>query len=517
MKKIFSFCLVAFLLTSCKPETTAKETNTENVDCPQTNNYIPSINVNSRQDFFELFNFFIQDIVNKQDTITFKTINHDLIFCKSNEKWTIEKGTFTKKINETQDYEKMMQELANPQYKTIKLNDEVYEYRVLLNPSPFPNFQEEANEVVFQLIKPEKKEPQTVSVYTLEQTKNARAGVQLGLPNISATVVHNDQIYWAISPEQGEGNGGIASIVNYDSKTDKINVIQPEQIQTQQINDLVVSGDNNLTFWLALQMSGEGNPYYPSMGLASFSLQNNSFNNYHVRNSNIVGAIPSKLMLENEFLWVGTGNGICRIEWQNVEQDKSWNCWKLTLESDVSNSQEIPVYSTSLDNESIGNLEKDKVEVLWWMPIEENSEKGRYEIKYDKGIEITLDNQGGNYWQEFEGQFNQVKSWDSPIYWVANDWYWRGNKFIRSFDSVPLNYVGGGPTGINLQAENFSYPFNVVALRGDLDLLNITKNSTTLKYYSAWVDDELLSPYLTIVPQSNINKKQKNPLSNIEF
>lgn len=74
--------------------------------------------------------------------------------------------------------------------------------------------------------------------------------------------------------------------------------------------------------------------------------------------------------------------------------------------------------------------------------------------------------------------------------------------------------MGGGPTGIGSQIFNSDYIQDTNAIRGDLELLELTQDSTTVKHYSGWVDDDLLQPYITIVPQEQSPSNKPNPLSN---
>ncbi len=511
MKKIIYILTMIGLLSSCKPQISTQQQS--NFNCPQNSDYTPTLKITSPEEIYQLFNLYIRDIVSNKDTITFKTINHDLIFCRGNETWTIQPGTFTQEDNREKSYEEIMQELANPQYQTISLNSKKYQYRVRLDPNPFSDFTVEANQVIFELITPQNQQPQSQIVYTLEQTKQAQAGIQLGLPQISATLIHDNRIFWAISPEQGEGNGGIASIISYDPQTEKIEIIQPQEIQTQQINDLVISGEgNNLTFWLATQISGEGNPYLPSMGLVAYRPQeSNSVKSYHVRNSNIVGAIPTKLKLEENLLWVGTGNGICRLEWAKIDNPKTWSCWQFILEAKLPDDG-VLIYPNLFSEKSLDTLTSEKVEVLWWSPVGQKGDRGRYEVRYEPGITVKLDEQGATSWAEVYGDLSLTRNWQAPVYWVGQDWYWRGDKFMRGFDSVPLNAVGGGPMGIISWENTDNYRPDLYAIRGDLDLLNLSKNSTTIKHYSAWANANLLTPYLTVIPQPELEENKPNPL-----
>ena len=54
----------------------------------------------------------------------------------------------------------------------------------------------------------------------------------------------------------------------------------------------------------------------------------------------------------------------------------------------------------------------------------------------------------------------------------------------------------------------------IYTMRGDLDLIKLTKTSTNVKYYSGWVDDSLLQPYITIIPAKKTQNAKPNPLKN---
>ena len=87
---------------------------------------------------------------------------------------------------------------------------------------------------------------------------------------------------------------------------------------------------------------------------------------------------------------------------------------------------------------------------------------------------------------------------------------------VRGLDEVELNLVGGGAVGISSGQPNDDYIYDMNALRGDLELLELTKDTTKVKHYSAWVEDSLLQPYLTIVPRVRPSESQPNPLLEIE-
>lgn len=81
-----------------------------------------------------------------------------------------------------------------------------------------------------------------------------------------------------------------------------------------------------------------------------------------------------------------------------------------------------------------------------------------------------------------------------------------GDRFVRGFDEVASNYFGGGVQGIGSNRDVLRQT-NWNAIRGDLELIKLSPKLTDLRYYSGWVDEKLLKPYLTIVPQ----KRPINP------
>ena len=157
----------------------------------------------------------------------------------------------------------------------------------------------------------------------------------------------------------------------------------------------------------------------------------------------------------------------------------------------------------------------ETVEVLWWSSLDYQTGKGRYEVVYKPGLTVTLKDQGGVSWSEFYYNSRNREDWEASLYWPGKDWQWSGDRFIRPFDGVPLNSFGGGPTGISTWNMPQQQRPEIYAMRGDLDLLKLTKNTTEVKYYSAWIDDNLLNPYLTIISTKKSQKIQENPLTKV--
>ncbi|MDJ0597613.1 MAG: hypothetical protein QNJ37_02035 [Crocosphaera sp.] len=514
LKSIIPFISLTWLFVGCTNLQQFVD-NAEN-NCPSPPVSHPKFTVKQEGDFFEKLKTL--NIKVSDNIITFQTQDYDFIFCDDNQTFITKKGNYQPEQKPAKNYEEAIKELVNPPYQTIDWQDKTYQYRVLLYPNPFPDFEVEAEKVILELIIPEAEEPQKHTLYTLKQVKQKQAGIQLGVPKITASVINNNQFYWSVSSEQGEGNGGIATIVNYDTQVDKINIIQPSQLAKQQINDLQISNkDTEIILWLATQTSGEGNPYLPGMGLISYNLNNQSLKSYHARNSNLVGIIPHKLEIEKDKLWVATGNGICQIQWQKIEQKNSWKCWQFKLQAELL-TEGLDIYKSLLNTNpetTINAGENNKpVEVLWWSPQDYEREKGRYEIVYDSDFSVTLENSGVMEWKERYDKEYKANSWEAMVYWPGKDWLWNGNKFIRPFDGVSLNYFGGGPGGISTWKNPDKQRPEIYTMRGELDLIKLTKNSTTVKYYSGWVDDSLLDPYITIVPRKkpNDNDIQPNPL-----
>ncbi|MGB5596041.1 MAG: hypothetical protein WBM62_18685 [Crocosphaera sp.] len=516
LKSIITLLSLTWLLNACS---NPKEVVSESAsNCPSSPSSYPKFQVKDEGSFFTKLKTL--NIIPSDNTMTFQTQDYDFIFCDDNQSFITKAGTYRANKTTPKNYEEAIKKLSDPPYQSIDLQNQNYQYRVLLDPNPFPDFKVEPKQVILELIKPEAEQPQRYTLYTLKQVKEQQTGIQLGIPEITGSVIYNEQFYWAVSPEQGEGNGGIATIVNYNPEVDKINIIQPQRLVDQQINDLKISGNSTETIiWLATQTSGEGNPYLPGMGLVSYNNKTKLVKAYHARNSDLVGIIPHKLQVKKEQLWVATGNGICQIKWQTIEQSKSWNCWQFSLKADIP-MEGLDVYSSLLNTTAKTTIASDKttknIDILWWSPQDYETGKGRYEIVYNPGFSVTLEDKGAVDWAELYHNKYTPHSWEAIVYWPGKDWVWKGNKFIRPFDGVPLNHFGGGPGGISTWKMPEKQRSEIYTMRGNLDLIKLTKNSTNVKYYSGWVDDSLLQPYLTIIPAKKPQNAKPNPLKNFK-
>ncbi|WP_017317685.1 hypothetical protein [Mastigocladopsis repens] len=496
-------------------------------NCPQDT--VVSLPVlNEKESFYDRFNFHIHNIVADTDTLKFQTLKHDFVFCRGNNTWMVQPGTLSKNFQTPQQQD-------NPKYKTIDFQGKTYKYRVVIEPKfsrgangnlTRPNVSDPVKDkVVFELLPPtpNSKEPQRQTLYTLKDLQQiavkqgySAIGSQLGFPRITAAVIHKNRIWWSVAFEQGEGNNGIGTIVGYEPQNNKFTVVQPQALWSQQITDLAITGDaNSPTFWMGTNRSAEGTPYIGAKGLVAYRLapqnpNSGSLRAYTVYNSPIVGAIPDKLRLENDKLWVGTANGVCQVNWQAADNPKNWSCWRFAAMAKLP-SEGLPLYSELTNTTSAAKLSPTKsgetVEVLWWSPLDYQTRKGRYEVRYPQGFVVTLDEGASLY--KFPTSLPPGKL---PVEWSGFEWHWNGERFVRGFDEVVIDAFGISPRGIGSNRVEGNSPPNMNAIRGDLELLNISPKSTKVKYASGWVDETQLNPYLTVLPQKPSPNPQPDPL-----
>ncbi len=529
MKQFIPLLGIFLLINSCvvvsnnsQSANNAVQPQLEN--CPQDT--VVALPVSQPDESFpERFNFHIHNILADADTVKFQSLRQDFVFCRANNSWTVQPGTLAKDLQPPKTYAELAQELVNPQLKNIDFYGKIYQYRVVRDPqfsldennliSREKEPEAAEDKVVFELVTPDDPKPQKQTLYTLEDLQAAASGSQLGFPRVTSAVTYGERLWWTISFEQGEGNDGIATIVSYDPQSNNFTLIQPEELGSIQITDLSITGDaKNPTLWMGTQISGEGNPYLPAKGLVAYRPNSQNPNSgeltaYTVHNSPLVGAIPDKLRLENELLWVSTANGVCQLKWQTANSSDSWNCWRFAAMAKLP-SEELPLYSTSKNKTSAVSLSanngEETVEVLWWSPIDFQTGKGRYEVRYPQGFTANL-NDGVSL---FEFSLPPGKP---PVGWPGFYWHWNGHRFVRGWDEVAFNFVGGGPQGLGSGQFLPDTPMNWYAIRGDLELLDLSTESTRLKYYSGWVDESKLQPYLTVVPQEIPQNPQPNPLA----
>jgi len=223
-------------------------------NCPQPPaDYLPTVTPDPER-FYEQFDFRIRASEIADRFARFSTPNHDLIWCA--ETWTVHPSTWT---DPASDREELLANRIDPPSETIDLDGTSYQYRVLLDPNPFPDFQVDAERVVFELQAPDFEI--RIPLYTRDEVDARGLGLSLGLPRIAAvataTIDSSERLTWAIAFEQGEGNGGIATLVEFNPASRELEVLQPEAIADQQVTDLEILGDPDAPrYFLGTQTSG---------------------------------------------------------------------------------------------------------------------------------------------------------------------------------------------------------------------------------------------------------------------
>lgn len=492
---------------------------------------------------FEQFNFRPQEIAIANNTVTITTPHHIFSLCQTNGTWSIASAEASED-EEPFDYDKLLANMAEPDYDTVELNGETYEYRIRLQaqwlaeqlkpPTTDPEdvtlpgeVSAEEDAVFFELKKPDG-EVIIESLYTLSELQAARLGASLGAPEIAGVATTDTAVWFAASSSQGEGDSGFASLIKYDLAAGELSVEQPEEIQGAQLTSLVTTGssdteENPLTLWFGTLRSGEGNPYIPADGLVAYQPATQSIETYTVTTSPLVGAIPHELALSKDALWVGTGEGVCEVDWQAIAAADSWNCWRFTATAQLP-AEGVDIYSSFLAAEPAGQLKKDSVEVLWASQsfdevaaanatnVDSEPAAMRYEVVYEPGFETQL-SQGG---YRITNEAALRASGGNDIFWPGNQWHWAGDRFTRSLDEVALNLVGGGPRGLVGSNSRNGFDLDNKAVRGEFDLLELTSESTKVRYYSGWINGDAVTVYPAVVPTNPADAKddeQPNPLT----
>lgn len=498
---------------------------------------------------FEQFNFQPENIAAEGNTVVVETPHYTFARCQGKD-WTI---TATEaEAEEPYDYRQELTNIQDPAYETIEVGGSTYAYRIRLQaewlaeqlapetqPAETAEQAPEAAEpiedaVIFELKAPDG-ELISEQLYTLSALQDASLGASLGVPSIAGAVVTNDStanevatVWFAATASQGEGDSGFASLIQYNTQDGDLTVSKPNALQGDQITSIATTGslqasedsENSkpLTLWLGTKRSGEGNPYFPASGLVAYQPSSEALTNYTITNSAMSGAIPYQLVVADESLWVGTGNGVCEVQWQTADEANSWDCWRFSATAELP-SEGLELYPSFLAAEPLGKLKDKTVEVLWatqthpeeGLEEADNPAKVRYEVVYDKGIEAEL-SQGG---YRLANEVARRAVGGEPIFWPGRQWHWRGDRFVRGLDEVSLNLVGGGPYGLVSSSARKGFDFDHRAIRGEFDLLSLTADSTKVKYYSGWMEGAELEVYPAIVPVELPKKMKPNPLTDI--
>ncbi len=516
--------------------------NSQDAACTALSTALAPLTTPEDTPIFEQFNFQPHAIEIAPGVVTVKTPAYTFAFCQRDRTWSVT-SIAAEAAEEEFDYDQYMAEIADPAYDVITVGRDRYEYRARLEAdwlraqtgtSPLSEDTAE-NTVYFELQTPNGKSLRQ-PLYSLSELQAANLGASLGVPSIVGSVVTQDAIWFAATATQGEGDSGFASLIRYSLKTGEITVQRPEEIQGDQITAIALtpnlipestpasapastpasppeSTSENITLWLGTQRSGEGNPYLPANGLIAYQPMTKTLERYTITNSPLVGAIPTELAVEDDQLWVGTGNGVCQVAWQTVDEAQSWDCWRFAFTAALPEAG-IDLYPSSLADQPAATLTDPEAEVLWadWKLADDaelNSQPQivRYEVVYSPGFEVQLAQSSYQTTDDVARQF----AGGEAVFWPGHAWHWAGDRFARSLDEVSQNHFGGGPYG--LMKSNFSVGPNAdqVAIRGDFDLLNLEAQTTTVRHYSGWISAENLQVYPSLIP-TETTPDEPNPL-----
>ncbi len=481
----------------------------------------------------EQFNFRPTEISTGGDSITITTAHHIFSLCESNNQWSITSANAAED-EEIVEYNQLLADIADPDYQTVELNGETFEYRIRLQAewlaeqlkpdtvdpeaAPVESLVTATEDAVFFELKTPRGEVISEQLYTLSELQEAGLGASLGVPNVADAIATDTDLWFAASASQGEGDSGFASIVRYSAEEEALAVERPETIQGDQVTSLAVTGEDiadssvPLTLWLGTQRSGEGNPYFPSHGLVAYQPGSQQLTTHTVSNSPLVGAIPYRLAVEEDKLWVSTGDGVCEVSWQTIDAANSWNCWRFSAIADLP-SEGVPLYQSFLAEAPVTQLKEKSVEVLWASQSFDESEDApnlRYEVVYEPGFEVQL-SQGG---YRIGNEVARRAAGGNEIFWPGSQWHWAGDRFKRSLDEVSLNLVGGGPRGLMAaNSQQGGFELDNHAVRGEFDLLNLTDEATKVRYYSGWIEGAAVEVYPTVVPVEAVQADKVNPLT----
>ncbi len=494
-------------------------------DCALTQYDSKPLAKTENEAIFDQFDFRPSAVTVFADTVAVETADYRFYYCPDDKAWVTLSNDGASKSSEDKGYD--LDDIANPAYQSIEVNGKVYEYRTRLKADWLAkrgatdevlsegDAQSEEDTVYFDLKLPGGREINR-ELYTVADLQAAKLGASLGVPDISGAASVNGEIWFAATTSQGEGDNGFASLLKYDLETETLSVDRPEEIQGDQLTDLVATEqDGKVMLWLGTQRMGEGVPFFPAKGLVAYQPASGELKTYTITNSPMVGAIPHALALEDDWLWVATGDGTCRVKWQQIDAAKSWNCWRMVPQAQLPKGG-VDIYDSFLATEPKAKLAKTKVEVLWAAESygREASESKtpkvtRYEVVYEPGFETVL-SQGG---YRVADAAAKRAAMGEAIFWPGRQWHWAGDRFRRGMDEVGLNLVGGGPYGLVSSSDRNGLRFDHNAIRGAFDLLALTPEETKVRYYSGWVNTNDLEVYPQLKPAARPKKMKPNPLT----
>lgn len=176
-------------------------------------------------------------------------------------------------------------------------------------------------------------------------------------PEVSQVADDGNYLWLAIRFYAGEGSLGIGTVVRLDPQTNETKVYQPRELATSSVTSLVAAGG---ALWLSTYHHGE-NEIQPTVGLVRFDPATGQVRSYLPESSRLVGHIVTALRAEENFLWVATDVGMCRIGLPEARAE-DWTCWRIV--PTVRLAEPAPV-SNRPGAPSGGQLPAGSYEVRW--------------------------------------------------------------------------------------------------------------------------------------------------------
>ncbi len=153
-------------------------------------------------------------------------------------------------------------------------------------------------------------------------------------PEVAAVLEDGPNLWLGIRYDTNQGALGLGTVVRLDAATGQVTLFQPEALLTSSVTHLA-RFDGRL--WIGARRFGDGE-VEPTVGLAELDPQSGRLLSHRSgKPTGFLGHVVTAMAAENEALWVGTDEGICRLA-----KSKVWSCWRMvptvTLESAVAAS-----------------------------------------------------------------------------------------------------------------------------------------------------------------------------------
>ncbi len=148
-----------------------------------------------------------------------------------------------------------------------------------------------------------------------------RDELEVAEPEVAAVAEDGGYLWLAIRYYAGEGFLGLGMIVRFDPKTNEARIYRSAELDTSSVTHMAAAAGK---LWLGTMHEGEGF-IGPAAGLVRFDPATEEFHAYRPGKSALVVSIVTALRAEQDFLWVATDAGMCRL----ALASESWQCWRM--------------------------------------------------------------------------------------------------------------------------------------------------------------------------------------------